>query len=160
MSLVSHSSHYLATRSQFLTFKQCSGGSHPPFSAKSCRGSDRKEFFPAGLAWCILLIPVSWSLILFGVNFQQPERRVCHSHFRETFFPRPWGDLVDVPDIRQRCHQPSQPILAHARGRMKASCRWANRGTGRAGSQLHPTYTHCSFNIFGANYFYKSFQVS
>lgn len=103
---------------------------------------------------------LSGGLTLFGVNFQQPERRVCHSHFREMVFPRPWRDLVHVPDIRQRCYQPSQPILAHARARMKESCRWANRGTGRTSSQLHPIYTLCSFNNFGANYFYKSFQVS
>lgn len=108
----------------------------------------------------VLLTLLWWSLILFGGNFQQPERIVCHSHFKEMIFPRPWGDLVGVLDIRQRCYQPSQPIPSHARARVKVTCSWTNRDTGRAGTQLHPTYTHCSFNNFDANYFYKSFQVS
>lgn len=63
-------------------------------------------------------------------------------------------------DIQQRCYKPCQPIPAHARTGGRVPCWWRDRQTGKAGGHTHLTYTHCSFNKFDTNYFYKFFQVS
>lgn len=161
MSLVFPNSHCSPITLWLLIYKQCARRPHLPSPTASCRGSDKTDFFSAGLA---NTCPFVWLLTLFGlIILPVPQKEALLFPLQVNDFSMVSGRQVLCTgglDIQQRCYQPCQPILAHARTGVRVACWRTNRQTGKAGGQMHLTYTHCSFNNFDTNYFYKFFQGS